>query len=89
MGAGDLRLKEGRGGQLAQMWVESAGNGQLTAGTVEDVIALWCNDDGTVSIAFPGVAEAKTRTYASGDMVAFDKPVSIAITIGTFSFMVS
>ena len=89
MAAEDIKLKEGRGGQLAQMWVESAGNGQLTTGTVEKVTALWCNDDGTVAITFPGVATAENRAYVLGDMVAFDKSVSVAITGGTFSFMVA
>ena len=89
MGAGDIKLKEGRGGQLAQIWVESADNGQLTTGTVEKVTALWCNDDGTVAITFPGVEGAKNRTYAIGDMVAFDNPVSVTISGGTFSFMVA
>ena len=90
MGKGDIKLKEGRGGQLAQIWVEEpTDNGRLTTGTVEDVTALWCNDDGTVAITFPGIEVAKNRTYVSGDMVAFDHPVSVAITTGTFSFMVA
>lgn len=88
MAAGDLKLKEGRGGQLAQMWVESAGNGQLTTGTVEHVTALWCNAYGAVSITEPG-GSAYSRTYYDGDQVCFASSASVTINSGTFSFMVA
>lgn len=91
MPKGDLKLKRGWDGQLAQIWVESAGNGQLTSGTKTGVVALWCNDSGEVTITFPEDSEnPETRTYTAGDMVAFETAVSVAITesSGTFSFMV-
>ena len=84
----DVKLKEARGGQLVQMWVETLDYGQLTEGETEEVLALWCNEDGEVSITFPESETPATRAYVAGDMVTFMSPVSVSITSGTFSFMV-
>lgn len=90
MASGDLRLKSDSNGQIAQMWVETPGNGQLTSGTKEGVTALWCNAAGNVTITFPG-SDPESRAYAAGDMVTFPGTVSVAIEAdsGTFSFMVA
>lgn len=71
----------------AQLWVDYPGCGQLTTGTKLKVVALWCHSAGTVTVTFAG-GESESRTYADGDMVAFPQPATVAITNGTFSFMV-
>jgi len=71
----------------AQMWVEYPECGQLTTGTKNDVVALWCNAAGSVNVTFK-TGETEARSYADGDMVAFPQPATVAVVSGTFSFMV-
>jgi hypothetical protein len=71
----------------AQMWVDYPTCGQLTTGTKQKVVALWCHSAGEVTVTFASGQE-ESRTYADGDMVAFPQPATVAIVSGTFSVMV-
>lgn len=70
---------------LGQVFTLSRGRTMLKTGTHAAVNVIYCHEDGSLSIQFPGGVE--THTFTSGDCFGFDRPVEVVVSSGTFSFM--
>lgn len=77
-------------GDSVQIWTATPDTSKKTSGTVDNVVAAWCHADGTIDVTFEGAAAAETWDHlVAGDQVGFMPKCSVAITSGTWSFMVA
>ena len=72
-------------GTFGQVFTLRHGRTQVASGTHSGVNALYCHEDGSLSISFPEGDE--THTFVAGDCFGFGRAVAVTITSGTWSFM--
>lgn len=72
-------------GTYGQVFTLSRGRTKVTSGTHASVNVIYCHEDGSISIQFPGGVE--THTFTSGDCFGFGQPLSVTINSGSWSFM--
>ena len=68
-----------------QVFALSRGRTMLKSGTHANVNVIYCHEDGSISIQFPGGVE--THTFTNGDCFGFVHPLSVTINTGSWSFM--